>query len=58
LSFIGQGGFTHEKQVRYGYLDDGSTVVQANLDTDAAAEFEIELYNFVTLTQGDFNFTA
>jgi Ca2+-binding RTX toxin-like protein len=58
LSFIGQSAFTHQNQVRYGYLDYETTVVQVNLDTDAAAEFEIQLYGAVSLDQSDFSFES
>jgi Ca2+-binding RTX toxin-like protein len=56
MSFIGQSAFTHERQVRYGYEGADTTVVQVNMDTDAAAEFEIEIYGHVALSQGDFHF--
>jgi serralysin len=55
LSFIGQNAFTYANQVRYGPGDGGSTtIVEVNLDTDALAEFEIELGGALALTANDF----
>jgi Ca2+-binding RTX toxin-like protein len=53
LSFIGQSNFTGENQLRYSYQG-SDTIVQANLDSDALPEFEIQLTGHVVLTASDF----
>jgi Ca2+-binding RTX toxin-like protein len=53
LDWIGTAGFGEAGQVRWATVG-GIKVVQANLDADSAAEFEVAVYGASSFGEGDF----
>lgn len=54
FSYIGDAGFSRSAGELGYYFNSGKTIVQADLDGDAVADFEIELTGTITLTVDDF----
>ena len=55
FSFIGTASFTTEAQIRIAFdVNQGVTLVQANTDTDAAPEIEVQLNGLLTTSAADF----
>ena len=56
FKWIGSNSFSHQAGELRTYFDGTNTIVQANVNSDAAADFEILLIGKVTLSAGDFLF--